>query len=74
MENKFYQLQFRVNDSSYHNCIKYSRTIYLTEDAAMADAKTAWDEVKSDGDYRYGTYVIPIFLKYGCKDIFLRCL
>lgn len=62
-----------VSDSNYHNCIKYSRTIYLTENAAMADRLTAWEEVKSGGDYLYRVYIIPIFLKYGCKDIFLRC-
>lgn len=72
MENKFYQLKFFLNDTNYHNCIKYSRTIYLTENAALDDVKTAWDEVKSCGDYLYQVYTIPIFLKYGLKDIFLR--
>lgn len=72
MENKFFQLKFMLNDSNYHNCTKYSRTIYLTEKAALRDASTAWDEVKSCGDYLYEVYCIPIFLKYGLKDIFLR--
>lgn len=73
-EIKLYQLLFRVNDSNYHNRIKYSRTIYFTEEAALADWKTAWDEVKSCGDLLYDKSTQTIFVKYGCKDIFLRCL
>lgn len=74
MEIKLYQLVFIANNTDNNESIKYSRTIYLTVAAAWKDCKTAWDEVKSGGEYLCSSYVITIFVKYGFKDIFLRCL